>query len=197
MSSSADARIGVAFIIMATSFAGVLPPILSAMQRSNRALLLDSAGRLALSDAAMLRVKAFAAGVLLSLSIVHVCYDAFVTLGEVEASENYALYNGYSMAGPFIVFGILLCVPRVWPLSDQADLSGSPHATCSAALHAPLVGSSAAPHAALKASVVESSGRPACARRAALKCSLLLCRHAAAGTSRARPLPRSPQHVFP
>lgn len=95
------------------------------MQRSNRAPLLGSAG-LALSDAAMLRVKAFAAGVMLSLSIVHVCYDAFVTLGEVEASDNYALYYGYSMAGPFTVFGILLCVPRVWPLSDQADLSGSP-----------------------------------------------------------------------
>ena len=111
MDSARSARVGAAFVILAFSLFGVTPPIVAAVrrQRGSAAAGVDTVqgGTSALS----LRVKAFAAGVMLSLSVVHVCYDAFATLSELETSERYPLYAGYPMGGPFIVLGILWCAP--------------------------------------------------------------------------------------
>jgi hypothetical protein len=105
-----SARVGVAFVILAFSLLGVAPPIVAAVRqrRSGGGGYYDDANHGG-SGARTLRVKAFAAGVMLSLSVVHVVYDTFATLSELETSERYPLYAGYPLGGPFIVFGILRC----------------------------------------------------------------------------------------
>ena len=109
MDSARSARVGAAFVILAFSLFGVTPPIVAAVRRQRGSAGVDTVhgGTSALS----LRVKAFAAGVMLSLSVVHVMYDTFATLSELETSERYPLYAGYPMGGPFIVVGILWCAP--------------------------------------------------------------------------------------
>ena len=109
MDSGRSARVGVAFVILGFSLLGVLPPILAAV-RQRRGGGYDDAKHGGTS-ALMLRVKAFAAGVMLSLSVVHVVYDTFATLSELETSDRYPLYAGYPLGGPFIVLGILGCAP--------------------------------------------------------------------------------------
>jgi hypothetical protein len=109
MDDGRSARVGVAFIILGFSLLGVLPPIVAAV-RQRRGGGYDNAKHGGTS-ALELRVKAFAAGVMLSLSVVHVVYDTFATLSELETSERYPLYAGYPLGGPFIVLGILGCAP--------------------------------------------------------------------------------------
>jgi hypothetical protein len=112
MDSGRSARVGVAFVILAFSLVGVLPPIVAAVRQRRGGAGYDDTNHGAIS-AHQLRVKAFAAGVMLSLSVVHVVYDTFATLSELETAEQYPLYAGYPMGGPFIVFGILRCAPAV------------------------------------------------------------------------------------
>ena len=114
MDPGRSARVGVAFIILAFSLLGVLPPILAAVRqrRGGSGCGYDDTNH-GSTNALLLRIKAFAAGVMLSLSVVHVVYDAFATLSELETAEQYPLYAGYPMGGPFIVFGILWCAPAV------------------------------------------------------------------------------------
>jgi hypothetical protein len=109
MDSGRSARVGVAFVILLFSLLGVLPPVVASVRRQKRGGV-DTAAVHGAISAPTLRVKAFAAGIMLSLSVVHVCYDAFAELSAIEAEQRYPLYNGYPMAGPFIVLGILGCV---------------------------------------------------------------------------------------
>jgi len=109
MDSGRSARVGVAFVILGFSLLGVLPPILAAVRQRRGGGYDDT--KHGGTSALMLRVKAFAAGVMLSLSVVHVVYDTFATLSELETSDRYPLYAGYPLGGPFIVLGILGCAP--------------------------------------------------------------------------------------
>jgi hypothetical protein len=115
MDSGRSARVGVAFVILGFSLLGVLPPLVAAVRQHQRRRSgggYDDAGAHGAASARELRVKAFAAGVMLSLSVVHVVYDAFATLSQLETQEErYPLFARYPMGGPFIVFGILRCAP--------------------------------------------------------------------------------------
>jgi hypothetical protein len=111
---SRPARIGVAFVVLGASVAGVLPPILYALRHRAKGGA-AAAGRFTadlLASPLVWRVKAFTTGVMLSVSIVHVSADAWATLGQLEAAQDYPLYARYSISGPCVVLGILRCGAR-------------------------------------------------------------------------------------
>jgi hypothetical protein len=88
---TAGLRVSAAFALLLASAAGVLPPLLA---RGSAGV--DGASASAAPPA--LRLKAFAGGVMLSLSVLHVIADSFERLGELSE---------YPWAGIAVLAGIL------------------------------------------------------------------------------------------
>ncbi|KAM7258334.1 hypothetical protein ACFE04_014075 [Oxalis oulophora] len=96
-------------VILLTSVIGILAPILLARYFQGKAVY----------DKSILLIKCFAAGVILSTSLVHVLPDAFAALGDCQVATRHP-WSDYPFAGFVTLVGALLAL--------LVDITASEHA---------------------------------------------------------------------